>query len=259
MGPDDPSKIESIAGSLRSFSRAQTKAREILSQVHKVRQLPLGDTAPEFTQAYLGLDEAFSGALRRFDQALSLEPDYPRGYSGKANAYQFAADLILTYAYGIWPTNIEYPQHSPSEMSDERVQYGDLKFGVCGRETIPYLEFGDEIIWLYEQAERGYLVALWLDPTDSASHVELSHVLRQLGREKEANESLSKALFILNRAILADSSDVQSCSQRAEIWEEMGRNDLAIADLERALGILNQGYPSESVRYEIDRLRQRNQ
>lgn len=249
MGP-----LDSVCSDLRSPDVSEGKSRQILSHVRKIKEFPLGNMAPEYSESYSGLDEAFRGALRRFDQALSLEPDYPDGYAGRARAYQHIADHMLLYTYGIWPSPKKRSEYPPDEPEGEAVRYRAVRFGVCFREQIPDLEFGDEILWLYEQAEKNYGTALWLDPTDTKSYVELSRVLGQLGKGKEADDNLSKALFILNRAILADSKDERSYSQRAEILEEMGRINLAIADLEHMLTLATRDYQLRSLRDKIDKL-----
>ncbi len=254
MGP-----LDSVCSDLRSPDVSEGKARQILSHVRKIKEFPLGNMAPEYSEDYSGLDEAFRGALGRFDQALSLEPDYPDGYAGRARAYQYVADHMLLYtygiyAYGIWPSPKKRSESPPDEPEGEAVQYKAVRFGVCFREQIPDLEFGEEILWLYEQAEKNYGTALWLDPTDTKSSVGLSRVLGQMSKGKEADDNLSKALFILNRAILADSKDELSYSQRAEILEEMGRINLAIADLEHMLTLATRDYQLRSLRDKIDKL-----
>jgi len=228
-----------------------TKAKEILSWVSELRQLKRKQSH-KYDKAYAGLDKALNGSLAMFDKSLDIDPNYSRGYSGRASTYQQVADGILM-AYGIFP--VRFSKHSTNEAEYELVQYGDTQLGMCIKRLIPDLEFLAEVIWLYEQAEEEYKEALRLDPTDTTSCVEMSHVLGQLGKREEATDYIDKALAILNKAILADNADAESYSERAKIFEELGKTELAVSDLERLLTLSTREYVIDSTRREIEELR----
>lgn len=187
-----------------------------------------------------------------YDNSITMFSGNSIGHSGQASAYQQVADGILM-AYGIFP--VRFLKHSVSELKGERVQYGNAQLGIFIKQEMPDLEFITEILWLYEQAEDKYEQALRLDPTDTRSCIELSHVLRQLGKKKEATDYIDKALAILNKAILADNEDERSYSERAEIFQELGKIELAISDLERLLTISTRQYEIDSTRRKIEKLR----
>jgi len=189
-----------------------------------------------------------------FDKSLDIDPNYSRGYSGRASTYQQVADGILM-AYGIFP--VRFSKHSTNEAEYELVQYGTAQLGMCIKRLIPDLEFLAEVIWLYEQAEEEYKEALSLDPTDTTSCVEISYVLGQLGKREETTDYIDKALAILNKAILADNTDAESYSERAKIFEELGKTELAVSDLERLLTFSTREYVLESTRRKIEELRKR--
>ena len=231
--------------------RANTKAKEILSWVTKVRQSEEGEFL-QYNEAYRGLDKALNGSLAMFDKSLDIDSNYAHGYSGRASAYQQVADGILM-AYGIFP--VRFLTHSTNEVEYELVQHGDAQLGMCIKQQMPDLEFLTEIIWLYEQAEEEYKEALRLDPTDTKSCIELSHALRQLGKRNEATDYIDKALAILNKAILADNEDERSYSERAEIFQELGKIELAIADLERLLTLSTSKFELDDTRRKIEELR----
>lgn len=107
--------------------------------------------------------------------------------------------------------------------------------------------------------KEDYREALRLEPTDVESYANLSHVLRQLGEEREAQQNLYKALAILNKAIEADKSDEKSYSERAAILEEMGEVDQAIGDLERVLTLTSTEFTVDSTRRKLEALRKQNE
>ncbi len=213
----------------------------------------------EYARAWEWLDKAFHGALTKFDRSLYLVPGYSRAYSVRAKAFQDAADDILLHAYRISPTYMEYRRDPSQDKEGATVRHGSAILGVCLTEETPVLRFADEIIWLYEHAEEDYREALSLDPTDAESFVNLSHVLRQLGKEKEAEQNLYKALAILNKATEADDTDEKNYSERAAILEEMGEVDGAIADLERVLTLTSSEFTVDSTKQKLEALRKQNE
>lgn len=239
-------------GELRSGTFGEVKAKEILSWVSKVRQLEKGELL-QYSEAYEGLDKALNGSLAMFNKSLDMDTTYSHGYSGRAGAFHNVADGILM-AYGIFP--VRFLTHSVNELKGKPVQYGNEQVGICIKREMPDLEeFAAEILWLYEKAEDDYQEALRLDPTDAQSYVELSHVLRQLGKGNEATNNLNKALAILNKAIQADNMDKQSYSERARIFEELGEIDIAIVDLERVLTFSTRQFDIHFTKLKIEELR----
>jgi Flp pilus assembly protein TadD len=112
---------------------------------------------------------------------------------------------------------------------------------------------------LYKRAEEDFREALRLDPTDAECYMELSELLKQLGKQAEAAEKMNKALSILNRAIQADTTDERSYLERAEVYDRLGQMRLAITDLEQALTLVTMEYQIESIRNRLEALRKRGE
>lgn len=53
----------------------------------------------------------------------------------------------------------------------------------------------------YEEAVASYRESIRLDPTDIDAHVNLGYVLRELGRDAEANEAFQAALTLRTAGI----------------------------------------------------------
>ncbi|MCH8009863.1 MAG: tetratricopeptide repeat protein [Chloroflexi bacterium] len=232
------------------------RTSNVLATVAEVRRAE-DDTEhghAEYYRAWERLDKAFHGALSKFNHSLSLAPGYSGACSGQAKAFQDAADDILLHEYRVWPTYMEYRRDPSQGKEGATVQHGSAILGVCFTEETPVIRFADEIIWLYERAEQHYGEALRLDPTDAESYVNLSHALRQLGKEEEAQQNLHKALAIVNKATAADAIDEISYSERAAILEEMGEVDAAIADLEQVLTLTSSEFTVDSTRQKLEAL-----
>lgn len=159
------------------------------------------------------MDGDYDGAVESFHAAIAIEPDNPHWYSALAHSCKHKADLKSRG----WLS----PEVFLSLHQEERA-------------TLISKDAND-IQKLYDDACENYSTALKLDPSDARSHMELSEILREIGKERDATANLEKALAILNKAILADNTDKQSYSERARIFEDLENIDLAIADLERTL------------------------
>lgn len=177
----------------------------------------------------------YEGAIESFSAAIEVKPDNPHWYSALARGYKHKADLKRRG--GLSPT----------------------MFLLLNQEERAALNAKDagQIPKLYEDACENYGIALRLDPTDVRSYVELSEILKQIGRGREAIDNLQKALAILNKAIQADNMDKQSYSERARIFEELGEIDLAIADLERELTFSTSQSDIKLTNLKIEGLRER--
>ena len=240
---------------LMSWTFGELKAKGILSWVSKLRQHE-GKGIFRYGEAYDGLDRVLNGSLSMYDRSIAMDPSRHNGYSRRARAFQEVANEILM-AYRVFP--IRSFTDSEDESKGKAVCYGNAQLGISIRQKMLELEFSAEILSLYEQAEEDYRKALSLDRTDTKSYVELSHVLRQLGKENEATNYLNKALPILNTAIQADNADERSYDERADIFEELGEIDLAITDLERALTVAKWEYQIDSRKRKIEELRKRKE
>ena len=222
-------------------------SRMILQSVRDFRQTGKHDK----------LDDQLRRAADLFLEAGSLRN--PNGYAGLARLYMTVADEALLFLYFVHPhhyaTERVIDLLIPSEGSGKPVHYNGAHFGFCWSTKLPEVEFGEEIVWLYEEAKHGYERALRLDPSDSRSYVELSQVLRQLGQPDEATSNLHRALAILNKAIQASKGDGESWSQRGQVFEQLGEIDLAISDLEQALKLMAWEYDVKNLRERVDRLR----
>lgn len=250
IGLWEPSNTKPLGKLRSSYEATRTeKAEEILSWVSKVRQVG-DDKFSSYDEAWAGFDEVLDGSLSLYDKAINTDHTHPGGYSGRARTFQSVADGILG-AYRILPFSflIDY------ESKGKPVRYGNAELGICVEQETPDLNFVAEVLWLYEQAVKDYKQALSLDSTDTRSSVEVSHILRQLGKKNEAVDYLNRALAILNKAIIADGHDVQSYSERAQVFTELGEIELAILDLERLLTLSESIFDLDLTRWKIKSLR----
>ena len=203
------------------------------------------------------LHDQFRRAADLFREAGAL--GNPNGYAGLARLHMTVADEALLLLYLVHPhhyaTERVIDPVVPGEGSGKPVHYNGAHFGFCWSPELPEVEFGEEIVWLYEEAKHGYETALRLDLSDARSYVENSQVLRQLGQPDEATSNLHKALAFLNKAIQASKSDGESWSQRGQVFEQLGEIDLAISDLEQALRLMALEYEVKNLREKVDRLR----
>ena len=259
--PSSTKPLEKLRSSYES-TRVQ-KAKEILSWVSKVRQVG-DDEFSLYDDAWSGLDEALDGSLSLYDKSINIDNTYPGGYSARAHAFESVADGILE-AHGIRPYRFLIDAGDISEAlcldselyepKGKAVRYGNAELGTCIEQETPDLNFAAEVLWLYKQAIRDYKQALSLDPTDTRSSIGASHVLRQLGIKNEAIDCLNRALAILNKAIIADGHDAQSCSERAQVLRELGEIELAILDLEHLLTLSTSEFDLGLIKWKIEALR----
>ena len=244
----DITLMELSSRSLQFSGKIQ--AKEILSWVNKIRQSE-EKGASKYGDAYAGLDKALNGALAMYEKSIEIDSGNIIGYSGRASAFQLVADKILM-AHGIFP---QYFIHSINEIERKPVKYVNTQFGICLDEEVPDTEFTAAILWLYKQAQEDYQEALKEDPTDVASYIGLSRVLRQLGKGNEAIENLDKALAVVNKALQIYNADELCYSYRADIFEGLGEIASAISDLERVLTLSTKKFTLDSTRQKIERLR----
>ena len=156
----------------------------------------------------------YEGAIESLNAAIDLQPDNPHWYAALACCYKHKAEL--KQRGGLSPSMFSWV-----DQEEARVSFSP--------------EDVDQISELYEDACINIGIALRLDPTDVTSYMELSGIMKQIGKEREVTDNLREALAIVNKAIQADNTDEMSYSERAIIFEELGEIDLAIADLERNL------------------------
>lgn len=248
---------ERLVSSLHSLNEPE-RARMVLSQVREWRESG-GDRWQHvemgigFDRSFERLDECVRGALSALEEAPAPIRAHPYLLAIEGDILRHLADTLLIVAYGV--SHVGSPKQLPSDIEGKPVQHRGILLGRCIRQEVPCLEFGDEILWLYEQAEDGYESTLQADPTSAATHLKLSGVQRQLGKARQADESVSKALAVLNRAIEADGTDEDSYSLRSEVFMEMGQVSLAIADLQRVLALSASHYRLKSARERIEQLR----
>lgn len=214
----------------------------------------------ESLEAYQALDKAFHEALSMFNKSIKTWHEYPRAYARRAQAYRDMADNILM-AYWIYPERIldswnRFPAVGVGKMKrDKTIQHENVLLGFCKPKLFTGFQFANEVIWLYERAEEDFRETLRLDPTDAKCYMELSELLKQLGKREEAAEKMNKCLSILNSAIQTDITDERSYLERAEVYDRLGEMRLAIADLEHALTLATMEYQIKSIRDRIDTLR----
>jgi tetratricopeptide (TPR) repeat protein len=208
----------------------------------------------------LDLNRAFNGALELFEKSIDADPEYASAYFQRAHAFRDMADNILM-AYRVYPRHIvdwwiRHPIKNVQETKmDMSLEYDNIQLGFYSKESYSGFKFKKEMVWLYERAEEDYRQALDIDQTYTMCYVDLVDLLGQLGKHKEASDSLNKALSILNKAIQADNTDIKSYIERAEVYDKLDNVKLAIADLEHVLTLETMEYQLKSIRERIETLR----
>lgn len=199
-------------------------ARRIVLSVHKLRtEGAVGEAEDE-------LNEALDGTLALFWRARWKRTDDPQLYSCLGRLYVNMSQRILVQA-GIIPLSTAARACYEGGDDSQWVRCGSHILGLRISAQIPEFEFGEEIIWLYEQAQESYNEALRHDATDTKSYLELSRVQKQLSQFDEDSNSLATALAILNGALLASGNDWDSRFERAEVLTIMGDIPAAKSDL----------------------------
>ena len=120
-----------------------------------------------------------SEALRWFDEALSVDPEYAAAHAGKCVAYENAfreihEAALIDKAQSACSTAL---QLNPN-LAIVHTALGNLYFSIGG----------------LVEAEQSYLQALEIDPSNSQSYMGLGNVYLALNRPEDAEDSLRQAI-----------------------------------------------------------------
>ncbi len=192
-----------------------------------------------FTQASPGYMER---SIEEYERALDLDP-------GFALAYAALAESWLTYAHYGQPPHEVFPEGLrrarqalalDSTLADAQTTLADSKF---------------HYEWDWEEAERGFLLALELGSTHSTPHSWYGGLLLALGRFDEALESITRAremdpvavsprafeawvLYMTGRwndAINAAQSTLDLNPNVAGVLETVGLSRLGLGEVDEAI------------------------
>ena len=122
-----------------------------------------------------------SMAIKHFERAIQLEPDYAAAYAGLADAWM---------ERGIWGEmafkDVEAPARNAARKAIELD--GD---NAEARATLAHLKFTYD--WKWREAEREFNHTLELDPSNPAAHLYYASLLMALGRHSEAIREIESA------------------------------------------------------------------
>lgn len=236
-------------------SVADSITKSVISAVKEVMK----KDSPESRK---GLDKAFGGALEMFDDSLGTDMSIPSTYLRRADAFRDMADAILM-AYKVYPKSIvdswsrdPTPGIRGPEMGSV-IQSEKVQLGFPDAHLFSGFGFSKEVVWLYGCAEEDYRQALSFDPTFVRCYIEMSDLLKQLGKSSESSKNLELALSVLNKAIQADGNDVDSYLDRAKVYDRLGMTKLAIVDLEYVLAHDTRTWEIGPSRRFLEQLRER--
>lgn len=176
-------------------------------------------------RALFGL-KRFDEAIKAFDKAIELKPDYAKAYNNKGIALKNIGkfdEAIKAYDKAI-------------ELKPDLVQAYNNK-GVALR-----------ISRKYDEAIKAYEKAIGLKPDDPYAYVSKGVALASLGKYKEAIESYRKAIEL--------KPDFGSAYfNRACAFGLMGKRDEMIADLKRAIAFDEQSREEAKTDADFDNFR----
>jgi TolB-like protein/DNA-binding SARP family transcriptional activator/Flp pilus assembly protein TadD len=163
-------------------------------------------------------------AVRFFEEATALDPDYARPWAGMA------------LAYAVIPIGFS-PQLPVAEARArlERAAHRALALDPTLAEVHAARAFSYHFQWRWEDAEREYLRAIELDPRNATAHQWYGEHLAKTGRGAEAVQAMRRALELdpLSLAIRNDLGLVlmfhRQFDAARDAWEETLRMDPGFA------------------------------
>jgi adenylate cyclase len=124
--------------------------------------------------------EGVLGSLKLFQEAIKIDPDYAKAYSGLADAYHIAANNDFMDSYDGLARSKEAATKA-LEMDDTLA------------EAHASLGLNLHHDWSWEEAQREFRRAIGLNPSYASAHHWYSLCLGNMGRKKEAMEEIEKA------------------------------------------------------------------
>ena len=225
----------------------------------------------EAQQAYLKgrylLDQrsiqGWQRALTQFEEAISLDPNYPAAQAGLADIYSAMADFGVASSAEMRPRAIHAARRAlglDSRSAEGYAALGRIQFlfdwdfssaELSLRRAIAldpgYMPAFQSMAWFgaalgrYDEAVAAAKRALELDPVNTARYTELAWVLGLAGRYREALQEIDRALELNPRSF-------EAYLMKGWASELAGQPDVAFAAYRDGLGI--GGAPKES----LDRL-----
>jgi len=181
---------ETYTGSLTNVLRLQSKLALaitgavgiVLSPEESSRLGEPGTVDPKAYEAFLlgmyfrdeGTHKGIRTAIRHFERATTLDPDFALAWAGASYAYSMLA------GWGFEKPSRVYP---PAQRAARRALELAPSLGQ-GYSALAWLAHAYE--WEWGEAERLYRKALELAPGDAQAHADLSWLLMQTGRYPEA-------------------------------------------------------------------------
>jgi len=156
-------------------------------------------------------------ALKYFQRAIELDPNFALGYTGLADAYseQADADLDPAKAYALSKEAALHALSINPNLAEAHVSLANELF---------YHE------WKWVEAEREYKRALELKPTYEEAHHSYSHYLTLAGRHQEALQESQRLLQM-------DPLSSHMNSHMGIAYNRAGRFDDAIAQFKRTIAL----------------------
>jgi TolB-like protein/Flp pilus assembly protein TadD len=246
---------------------ARAVADEIRTQVTAEERARLASTRrvkPQAHEAYLlgrfhfnkVNEQGCKEAIKYFERAIKLDPDYAAAYAGLSRAWQFrgvlgskdfreveslarepalkaiALDEQLAEAH-ISLGNIKYHYDWDWAGSEQEFRRA-VELDPGGLDT--HLYYGYLLMHLgrNDEAIRESQIALRLDPVSSRTQSALGRILYRARRYKEA-------LPHLERAFELDPRSVEANYRLGDVYAQMGRYDEAIAAFEKIREVMPEG------------------
>ena len=164
-------------------------------------------------------DEVIEEAVKKYQQALALDPDYALALWALGNAYEARYN------------NSELDPRNPNDLS-KMCQYYSEAYGIDYSSAETNIGLG----WChfnrggFIMAFQCFKNALKYGPDNAVVNLDSGAFLRSIGLYKQA-------LRYLSRAAKLAPSDPNPLVQRSQCFMSLGRFDEAIAEVEKAIGI----------------------
>jgi TolB-like protein/Flp pilus assembly protein TadD len=157
-------------------------------------------------------------AVRSYEKAIELDPNYALAYVGLADAYR---GLALA---GELDPQLYFPKAKAAALKAVELDDGLAETHALLGWVIFWYD------WDWPAAEQQCRRALELDPKSGDAHMSLAHILSALGKHAEAND-------IARRGREADPLNARTSAIEAQFLIYAGRNDEAIERLRAVLDL----------------------
>jgi DNA-binding winged helix-turn-helix (wHTH) protein/TolB-like protein len=149
--------------------------------------------------------EGYKKAIRHFDEALKIDPNYALAYSGLADCYLFRAEQLP-------------PKEAMQKAKDAAVKALEIDNSLAEAHTslAKVQQFYD---WQWAEAEESFKRAITLNPNYQTAHHWYAQYLMDLGREAEAFTEINRARE-LDPYSLIINTDVGSLFQDARQYDQ---------------------------------------